>query len=513
MPRPLGLAAILLLALAPLARAEPPHDLGRTLHEAVLRDTLGQFWGAALVAKDGRVLLAEGYGLEGESLRPITADSLFDLASVSKQFTAAAILRLEMQGKLSTADPVSVHLPNAGEAADRITLHHLLTHTSGISDRDALQRLDFADRDEAVRLFFASPAAAPPGAEFEYCNAGYIVLAAVIESVTGRPFQQHLREEIFLPAGMADTAFIDGEGLDPARQTARIVGPWHAPARRGELFQEPWGWGLRGAGGVVSTLNDLVKWDRALAGETLLDAAAKEKLHTPALGGYACGWMVSETDRGTRKATHAGGTRGYRCILTRYPDEGVLIAVITNESGDPGRIEQLLTDVLFPRPRLEAALSIVGLGLDKHGVALLENATRWNVAADPDGRIALTLEHTDARTTPARIVLPPTAARGLAAQLAAVAARADARGRGAMTVMLGTAPYTPDADGAIHLPDDLDWMVMPGYVGVHQDGTRITDPRPTLVLADAERGFWPLIVRMDPALAADLAAQLNAAAE
>src|SRR5690606_37670464 len=234
------------------------------LDAAVGRHTLGQFWGAALVARDGEVLLARGYGYANDDLDPITGQTLFDIGSISKMFTAAAILALQDQGTLSTDDTIAKFFPEAGPGAADITIHHLLTHTSGRSDgRGAIQPLNFADRDEAVRRFCASAAAGPAGERFEYCNGGYIVLAAILEQASGRSYEQAVRELVLAPAGMIRSGFLDGAGLDPAHQTLRVTGPPHA-ARRGLLLDkavEPWAWGLRGAGGLVTCLDDLLAFD------------------------------------------------------------------------------------------------------------------------------------------------------------------------------------------------------------------------------------------------------------
>lgn len=217
-------ACILLIAVLAAfvlpARGQTAADLDR----AVLRAELGRFWGAVLVQRKGEVLLAKGYGYANEQLEPIAPDSLFDVGSVSKMFTAAAILRLEQEGKLSLSDPLSTFFPEAPPSAKDITLLHLLSHTSGKSDREgAIQPLNFQDRDRAVELFLRSRSAHKPGDAFEYCNGGYVVLAAVIEVVSGQPFEQAMRRLVLSPAKMDRSGYLDGEGLNPARQTTRLI--------------------------------------------------------------------------------------------------------------------------------------------------------------------------------------------------------------------------------------------------------------------------------------------------
>lgn len=489
-------------------------DVGERINRAILRDKLGQFWGGVLVAKEGEVVLAKGYGYADEGLGPITADSLFDIGSVAKSFTAAAVLRLEMDGKLSTSDPVAKFFPGLelGERGDVTTLHHLLTHTSGMSDRGALQALDFADRDEAVRRAMRSKFAAWPGERWEYCNAGYVVLAAVVEQASGKGFQEYMREAIFLPAGMRDTGFIDGEGLDLSRGTARIVSAGRGGrARRTDITGDGWGWGLRGAGGIVTTMNDLVRWERAVAGDTILNAEAKAKWWAPEKNGYACGWNVEGTDRGTRRVHHSGGTRGYTCQVSMFPEEGMIVAVLTNDMHSPVAVEGLVLAELFPAEAagIEAVLTVSGLTLNEYkGVELEEGVS---VKAERRGERVVLEVGRDGVGVVASVSMSARAARGLAAKIAAVAGKEEGEGGdgGRVSVMLGTIRYEV-REGRIALPPDVEWTVMPQYVGV-VDGKRNVDDRPTIVLADEANGFWPLIIKAARPAAARLASELAAA--
>ncbi|MFZ4576388.1 MAG: serine hydrolase domain-containing protein, partial [Phycisphaerales bacterium] len=164
-------------------------ELGAKLDAHILKNHLGQFWGQVLVARGGEIILAKGYGVANDSLRALDSHTLMDIGSISKQFTAAAILKLEMQGKLSTDDKVSKFFPDAGGAADRITLYQLLTHTSGLNERGTIQSLAFPDRDRAVSLTMKTTLKHEPGETFEYCNGGYVVLGAVVEKASGAKFE------------------------------------------------------------------------------------------------------------------------------------------------------------------------------------------------------------------------------------------------------------------------------------------------------------------------------------
>ena len=339
---------MLLIALPAFAQSPPPTTAD--LDRAVLRAELGRFWGAVLVQRKGEVLLAKGYGYANDELTPIGTDSLFDVGSIAKIFTAAAVLRLEQEGKLALSDPLSTFFPKAPGAANDITLLHLLSHTSGKSDREgAIQPLNFQDRDRAVELFLRSRSAHKPGEAFEYCNGGYVVLAAVVEVVTKQPFEQAVRRLVLAPAKMDHSGFLDGEGLDPAKQTTRLVsGP---PSRRGLMLDkrlEPWAWGLRGAGGLCTSLHDLRAWDHAIRTHAVINEAQTAKWFTPLRSGYALGWQVGTDDHGRRTLRHGGATRGYRCDLLRFPDDEVLIAVLTGDSSNPSAIADALARVLFP---------------------------------------------------------------------------------------------------------------------------------------------------------------------
>lgn len=508
-------------ALAALLALLPPPDLATRLDESVQRQGLGQFWGAVLVARDGEPILARGYGLADESLRPIDADTLFDLGSLSKQFTAAAVLKLHARGRLNIDAPVAEAFPTLapkfGPRGNIITLRHLLNHTSGMSDQRAIQPLDFADRDEAVRLAVVSGPDSPPGEQFQYCNAGYIVLAAAVEHATGERFEDFCRDNLFRPAGLTSTGFLDGAGLDPSRATLRVLPSFRGePERRFSLFAdpagEPWAWGLRGAGGVVSTINDLLRWDRALAADAVLDESIKAELFRAARNNYAAGWFVEPTAAGTIRQHHGGNTRGYSVQLSRFPEEGYLFAVLTNNTWSPLRFERLLVEQVFPDERagVRAALHVGGLTLNEYGLFRGEGAFRVSAAPGPEREVTLRLQ-SPAGATIAEASFARGVARRVAAELRANTPDAFPHPDlpGSVTVMLGTMPYQP-RNGRIDLPESSVFMVLPEYRGVSEHGAPITDPRPTLALIDEYRGFWPIILIMDRAVAARLAAELLA---
>lgn len=502
--------------VAPVIAQEPkPADLDA----AVMRHGLGQFWGGVVVGKGGKVIFAKGYGVANESLTPIGPDTLFDIGSVSKQFTAAAVLRLEMDRKLSLADTVAKFFPDLGGDADAraktITLHHLLTHTSGMTDQRAIQRLDFADRDEAVKKAMAAEPSAKVGEKFEYCNAGYVVLAAVMEKASGRSFEDYVREEIFKRAGLANTGFLNGIGLKASKQTVRAIGSRGGGGRerRVPLFTspagEPWAWGLKGAGGVLTTMEDLVRWDAALRTDKVLSADAREKLFKPDQADYALGWFIESTPSGGVRAQHGGATRGFRAQLSRYIDEDTVIAVLTNESGDPVALEKAIAKAIMPTSStIELELNLATLPLNQHKAADIKDGLTCK-AERVDDRVRITLLQMD--TPIARVLIAREAAPALLADLARITPR---RGGGTPDcgAVLSTLVYQPDGAGTIRLSSDLKWMAMKEYSGFNPETReRVVDRRMTLVIVDEERGFWPLILKLNSEAAGDLASDLERA--
>ena len=270
-----------------------------------------------LVARHGEILLRKGYGLaDRKTGAPVSPQTVFEVGSITKQFTAAAILRLEMEGKLGTGDPLSrylpaiakgigVELPAGGIRADlaTITLHQMLSHTAGIDDFYPDQ---FPSWKEYLQEFLKRPAAAPPGTAHHYSNPGYDLLGKVVEAASGQSYERYVRDHLLLPAGLTATGF----DLPQWRReriaryqdwtTRDMAAPVEMPLDRPANLR------LFGSGGMLSTVDDLYRWHRALAGDRILSAAAKAKLYRPVLAGYAYGWNVAATRRGTRVLFHGG---------------------------------------------------------------------------------------------------------------------------------------------------------------------------------------------------------------
>ncbi len=319
--------------------------LGATLDDYLSRCAAFGFSGAVLVESNGTLLLVKGYGLaERETQRANTPDTLFDIGSLTKQFTATAILRLEQEGQLSTGDTLAKFFKEAPPDKAKVQLQHLLTHTSGLPRGIASVGSELQDRAALVRTLLAAPLESKPGTNFSYSNLGYDLLGVIVELAAGVPYEDYLREKLFAPAHMSSTGFRK-DGRLPAALAARGYKSPPQPdlpgsTLRGEtetrweptLATEGWySWGLRGAGGVLTTLADLRSWQQALDAGTILKPGQRDKLFKPGLGDYACGWYVLKTERGSTWIEHGGSTEnGFECKFTRFPDQKLLILALGN---------------------------------------------------------------------------------------------------------------------------------------------------------------------------------------
>lgn len=292
-----------------------------------------KFMGTALVARGDEVLLTKGYGsadLEWDI--PNTPNTKFRLGSVTKQFTAASILLLEERGKLSVNDPVKKFMPDAPAAWDKVTIFHLLTHTSGVADftnfPDYPKIEPFATTPaKLVALFRDKPLDFEPGEKWSYDNSGYVLLTYLIEKITGDSYEKFVRENIFTPLGMKDTGYDSNSAIIPHRAAGYSAGRGGVENAGFIHMTVP-----QGAGALYSTTKDLLKWEQALFGGKVLKAASLDKMTTPFKNNYAFGLMV-ETVSGHKKISHGGGIEGFNTDLTYYPDDKLAVVVLANLNG------------------------------------------------------------------------------------------------------------------------------------------------------------------------------------
>lgn len=291
------------------------------------------FSGSALVAVDGNVILHRGYGLADRKRGiSLAAESVYDIGSITKQFTASAIMKLEMLGKLDTDDLLSKHIAGVPPDKAGVTIHHLLTHTAGFPEYSGAD-YEVSERDETVVRILQTPLTNKPGAEMNYSNAGYTVLAAVIEKLSGQSYEAFLQEHLFKPAGMTRTGYV----LPKFDRTALPHG-YNDEIDEGTALDHKWSpagpyWNLLGNGGILSTTGDMYKWYKALQGTQVLSAEAKSRLFTPFLNNYAYGWDVTKGEHGTVIGHNGGGDKGFNANFHWYPEKNVVVVVMSN-AGD-----------------------------------------------------------------------------------------------------------------------------------------------------------------------------------
>jgi CubicO group peptidase (beta-lactamase class C family) len=300
------------------------------------------------VVKDGAVVLRKGYGLADRTRRiPNSPATLFDVGSLAKPFTAAAILRLEEQGKLSTQDRIDRHLIAVPPDKAAITIHHLLAHTSGLGAQGPAPRVDPTDREAVVRALLTPPTEAPAGTRFRYNNVNYFLLAAVIERASGLSFEAYVKANIFRPAGMGQTGFARSRDI-PASRSAHGYTMNGLDAGPAQVL--PYHWLFRGATGLLSSAEDLERWDRALGGDAVLIAASRRKMFHPGPEGYGCGWQIGRSPRGTPAVGHDGSTFCFESVFFRFPEQRSLVVVLCNGLGVSQPVKRDLVAALFDRP-------------------------------------------------------------------------------------------------------------------------------------------------------------------
>jgi CubicO group peptidase (beta-lactamase class C family) len=325
--------------------------------------------GTVLVAKDGKVLFSNGYGFaNAEHNVPNTPDTKFRLGSLTKQFTALAILQLEEQGKLKVTDPACNYLPTCPATWRPITIHHLATHTSGLfnftedpdHDRTTVLPSPPAKSLEKIR---DKPLRFDPGTKFEYSNSGYVALALVIEKASGETYAGYMQKHIFTPAGMQNSGHDSHTAILPNRATGyQGAGKSlrHAPYHDMTI--------PIGAGDLYSTVQDLLLWDQALRTDVLLKSRAK--LFTPEKENYAYGWEVTRLFNRPIH-THDGGINGFSTIILRFPGENLVSIVLSNNaSSATGKIGRGLAAIFlgekFDIPKIRSAITLPAESLDRY---------------------------------------------------------------------------------------------------------------------------------------------------
>ena len=347
MPRGSFLPLVLLAALTSNAdvaaaqagaRALAPATAGAI--DALMADYAGAVPGAALlVVREGEVVFRKGYGLaDVEHAVAVTPASNFRLASISKQFTATILLLLSEDGALSLHDPVRRWLPSLPPATDAVTLHQLLTHTSGLVDYEDLlpDAIDGQLHDaDVLRLLEAQDRLSfAPGSGYRYSNSGYALLALVAAKASGMDYATLLQTRIFQPLGMTATlAFEDGRSRVAHRAYgySLVDGRW---TRTDQSMTSA----VLGDGGIYSSIDDLAKWDAALHDDRLLDDGARALAFQPHastdetdVDGYGYGWRIHD-DAGQRLLWHSGESIGFRNVILRWPQSRTTLVLLSNRN-------------------------------------------------------------------------------------------------------------------------------------------------------------------------------------
>ena len=281
------------------------------------------------VVKDGKVIKAEGYGLANIKLKmPANADTIYKIASVSKQFIATGIMLLVQEGKIRVDDPVSRYLEGTPDTWKGITIRHLLTHTSGlVREPPGYDPHKIRTDAEVIKSAYPVPLQFPPGDKYQYSNVGYFALAEIIRKSSGQPWSEYLQEKVFSPSGMNATYPTNTKVSLPNRAQGyvdnnklREAGEWLA---------------LRPSGAFLSTVLDMAKWDAMLYTEQILtDATRREmwapvKLNNGTTYPYGFGWQL-EPLSGRRTVYHSGGGPGARTKYVRFLDDRLSIIVLIN---------------------------------------------------------------------------------------------------------------------------------------------------------------------------------------
>lgn len=327
----------LLVALMPNHSNAQPVDAqlsGRI--EAALPEHIGA---AVLVIDDGEVIFREAYGLaDVENNTPVTPQTNFRIASVTKQFTATAVMLLVDKGRISLDDTLDKFFPGFPDYGQSITVRHILNHTSGLPDyEDRIPEgttLQVHDRDVLKITLDTDEPLFKPGSQYQYSNTGYALLALIVEQASGQPFHEFVRNRIFKPCRMdRSVVFVRGLNEVPGRAFGHKLqdSVW---VRNDQSVTSA----VLGDGGVYSSIDDLARWVRALHAERLLRENSYKAMYAPPqidgkTTGYGFGWRI-DTYKGETRYHHTGSTRGFTLCLQRFPDRNAAVIVLINNSID-----------------------------------------------------------------------------------------------------------------------------------------------------------------------------------
>jgi len=285
---------------------------------------------SVVVMKDQNIVKSVGYGLGNVELNvPATADTVYKIGSVSKQFIASGIMLLVKEGKIGLDDNVSKYLEGTPDSWKPITIRHLLTHTSGIvREAPGFDPFKVQNDVDVIKTAYSLPLRFSPGEKWEYCNVGYFTLAEIIHKVTGQPWGDFLRDRLFAPLDMKATRTTTVTDLVANRASGYV---WE----NGKFENAPNYFALRPSGAFLSTVTDLAKWEAALANHKILDQASLDQMWTPvklnngSTYTYGFGWELDSV-AGHKQIHHGGSLPGFRSQFARFVDDKLCVIVLTN---------------------------------------------------------------------------------------------------------------------------------------------------------------------------------------
>jgi len=318
-------AVALLLILSFVARADKVDDFVKA--EMQRQHVPGV---SVVVIKDQKIVKSAGYGLANVELSvPATADTVYKIGSVSKQFIASGIMLLVKEGKIGLDDNVNKYLEGTPDSWKPITIRHLLTHTSGIvREAPGFDPFKVQNDVDVIKTAYSLPLRFSPGEKWEYCNVGYFTLAEIIHKVTGQPWGDFLRDHLFAPLDMKATRTTTVADLVANRASGYV---W----QNGKFENAPNYFALRPSGAFLSTVTDLAKWEAALASHKILDQASLDQMWTPvklnngSTYTYGFGWELDSV-AGHKQIHHGGSLPGFRSQFARFVDDKLCVIVLTN---------------------------------------------------------------------------------------------------------------------------------------------------------------------------------------
>lgn len=350
-------------------------ELKKKIDKYLLAGEANGFSGAVLIAKKGRIVLNKGYGLANRTAGiPNTPKTIFSTGSVTKQFTATAILKLAEQNKLKLSDPISTFFESLPKDKRDISIHQLLTHAGGLVDVIGEGDFDYRSTDDFFETLFATALLHEPGTRHRYSNASYSVLARIIELVSGQGYEEFLQEHLFEPSGMRQTGYLlpKWNTNTLAHGYIRGVTDWGAMIPR---FQEAGkiAWSLKGNGGIQSTQEDMFKWYKSLKTNKVLSKSSTKLLSTPYIqeqqgsdeSFYAYGWAIFNSNRNTKIVTHNGSNGIFFHEFMWLPEEDVVIIFSTNAYSRnvemSWKLEKMIFDKTYQPSPIKKSPSVLAL--------------------------------------------------------------------------------------------------------------------------------------------------------